>query len=89
LPNAPLAEDPATRNAAEATYTGRDDSDSECDIESEIGASMIPKPQGEVGRPGRGGYNLQDALEWDKDLFYRVRVTFILIDNRYSHSLTL
>ncbi|THU83950.1 hypothetical protein K435DRAFT_598785, partial [Dendrothele bispora CBS 962.96] len=22
----------------------------------------IPKPDGEVGRPGRGGYNLKDAL---------------------------
>ncbi|THH19564.1 hypothetical protein EUX98_g8745 [Antrodiella citrinella] len=26
----------------------------------------IPKPQGEVGRPGRGGYNLEETLSWSK-----------------------
>lgn len=24
----------------------------------------VPKPEGEAGRPGRGGYNLQRVLEW-------------------------
>ncbi|EPS92864.1 hypothetical protein FOMPIDRAFT_1020848 [Fomitopsis schrenkii] len=28
-------------------------------------AAKIPKPSGEVGRPGRGGYKLIDALGWD------------------------
>ncbi|KAI0763730.1 hypothetical protein BC629DRAFT_1651846 [Irpex lacteus] len=26
--------------------------------------SLIPKPSGEAGRPGRGGYNLKDTLGW-------------------------
>ncbi|KAE9382796.1 hypothetical protein BT96DRAFT_1010027 [Gymnopus androsaceus JB14] len=34
----------------------------------------IPKPVGEVGRPGRGGYNLEVALGWQKEKFTRVKV---------------
>ncbi|KAE9382285.1 hypothetical protein BT96DRAFT_1010960 [Gymnopus androsaceus JB14] len=33
----------------------------------------IPKPAGEVGRPGRGGYNLEVALGWQKEKFTRVK----------------
>ncbi|KAJ3723904.1 hypothetical protein C8R42DRAFT_641029 [Lentinula raphanica] len=29
--------------------------------------ALIPKPKGEVCRPGRGGYNLEHVLGWDKD----------------------
>ncbi|KAG1856271.1 hypothetical protein C8R48DRAFT_546714, partial [Suillus tomentosus] len=29
----------------------------------------IPKPDGEAGRPGRGGYNLENALKWDAGRF--------------------
>ena len=25
---------------------------------------LISKPEGEAGRPGRGGYNLEEALDW-------------------------
>ncbi|KAG1846346.1 hypothetical protein C8R48DRAFT_779576 [Suillus tomentosus] len=31
--------------------------------------SKILKPEGEAGRPGRGGYNLEKALNWDVDRF--------------------
>ena len=36
----------------------------------------IPKPEGEVGRPGRGGYNLHDSLGWQSNQFARLRVRF-------------
>ncbi|KAI5999631.1 hypothetical protein EDD15DRAFT_2193672 [Pisolithus albus] len=39
-------------------------------LESKLGASdKIPKPSGEAGRPGRGGYNLEDQLGWGEDGF--------------------
>ncbi|KAG2335429.1 hypothetical protein BDR05DRAFT_954080 [Suillus weaverae] len=31
--------------------------------------SKILKPEGEAGRPGRGGYNLEKALNWDVNRF--------------------
>lgn len=34
----------------------------------------IPKPAGEPGRPGRGGYNLQDALDWNVKTFNSLKV---------------
>lgn len=40
--------------------------------------ALIAKPPGEVGRPGRGGYNLQKVLEnhgWDKNSFSIRRVS--------------
>ncbi|OAX32476.1 hypothetical protein K503DRAFT_654098, partial [Rhizopogon vinicolor AM-OR11-026] len=33
----------------------------------------IPKPKGEVGRPGRGGYNLEKALHWDAKRFMKFK----------------
>ena len=51
------------------------DSDNPSDhSEDEINTMMIPKPTGEVGRPGRGGYNLQEALDWDVDLLRKLKV---------------
>lgn len=38
----------------------------------------IPKPTGEAGRPGRGGYNLEAVLGWKPDVFSRLKVSFIL-----------
>lgn len=39
---------------------------------------LIPKPSGEVGRVGRGGYTLKDALEqqhgWEDGLYHKIRV---------------
>lgn len=37
--------------------------------------TKIGKPLGEVGRPGRGGYNLQVALKWEASQFKTVRVS--------------
>ncbi|KAJ3833454.1 hypothetical protein F5878DRAFT_645937 [Lentinula raphanica] len=33
----------------------------------------IPKPEGEAGRPGRGGYNLEATLNWPKKRFKEVK----------------
>ncbi|KAM6490438.1 hypothetical protein JOM56_014111 [Amanita muscaria] len=35
--------------------------------------AKIPKPPGEAGRPGCGGFKLEDALDWPKDLFTSVQ----------------
>ena len=40
---------------------------------------MIPKPPGEVGRPGRGGYNLDDALKWDSESLRKLKITFCIV----------
>jgi len=41
---------------------------------------LIPKPDGEAGRPGRGGYNLEETLRWKKKEFKAVKV-FLLVQN--------
>ncbi|TEB39424.1 hypothetical protein FA13DRAFT_1784180 [Coprinellus micaceus] len=37
-------------------------------------AARIPKPVGEVGRPGRGGYALRKALDWSDDRYKDVQL---------------
>ncbi|KAJ3751643.1 hypothetical protein EV360DRAFT_89526 [Lentinula raphanica] len=44
------------------------DSDSDDDDDDKI-----PKPLGEAGRPGRGGYNLRDALNWPEERYGKVK----------------
>ncbi len=44
----------------------------------------IPKPDGEAGRPGRGGYNVRNVLlqqGWDGKEFIRLRVSIQLETN--------
>ena len=36
---------------------------------------LIPKPQGQAGRPNRGGYNLEMALNWPPKTFERFQVS--------------
>lgn len=38
----------------------------------------IPKPNGEVGRPGRGGYNLRIALGWEDERYDKVKVSIVI-----------
>ena len=45
---------------------------SELSITESVG--KIPKPPGEVGRPGRGGYTLVDKLNWDVDKLKQLKV---------------
>jgi hypothetical protein len=44
-------------------------------IESKT-SRLIPKPEGDAGRPGRGGYNLEVVLGWKKKDFVAVKVLF-------------
>jgi hypothetical protein len=44
-------------------------------LESEVGdVGKIPKPNSEAGRPGRGGYNLEEQLGWGEDDFKTLKV---------------
>jgi hypothetical protein len=38
-------------------------------------SDLIPKPDGEAGRPGRGGYNLQTFLKWTPRRWKEVQVS--------------
>ncbi|KAG1846394.1 hypothetical protein DFJ58DRAFT_843473 [Suillus subalutaceus] len=42
-------------------------------LSTDSNESKIPKPEGEMGRPGRGGYNLERALNWDTNHFKKLR----------------
>jgi hypothetical protein len=42
---------------------------------SEASETLIPKPQGQVGRPNRGGYKLEVALNWPPPLFSKMQVS--------------
>ncbi|KAJ3897774.1 hypothetical protein F5879DRAFT_982344 [Lentinula edodes] len=59
---------PATRTSSlmEPQIVGGDDCDEDPD-------SKIPKPPGEVNRPGRGGYNLRAVLNWSNQRFQKVK----------------
>ncbi|KIM63405.1 hypothetical protein SCLCIDRAFT_24297 [Scleroderma citrinum Foug A] len=39
----------------------------------ESGTIKIPKPEGEAGRPGRGGYNLKAQLAWNPATFSKLK----------------
>ena len=43
---------------------------------------LIPKPKGEAGRPGRGGYNLENTLVWEGKDYQKMKVisTCYLLD---------
>jgi hypothetical protein len=49
------------------------DSDSGCEA-SDSDDGLIRQPKGEPGRPGRGGYNLQDAVGWSSLEYKRLKV---------------
>jgi len=41
-------------------------------------SDLIQKPDGEAGRPGRGGYNLKKVLNWKEQDFKAVKVLMLL-----------
>jgi hypothetical protein len=81
----------AAGSAAPSPSTNDDDhsTDSSLSSDSEDGIAideedppedhLIPKPEGENGRPGRGGYNLELALGWDSKAFRKFKVLFYSI----------
>lgn len=56
--------------------------DSDDDELSEVSSTdeppLIPKPEGEAGRPGRGGYNLQASLGWSKKEYTQLKVRHLV-----------
>ena len=55
--------------------TSGTESDSVSESDSDTSEdNLIPKPDGEAGRPGRGGYNLENALRWEHKKYCRVKV---------------
>jgi hypothetical protein len=55
-----------------------DDTDDDDDDDDNPGGTpqraKIPKPKGEAGRPGSGGYNLVQALNWEPKDFFQLKV---------------
>ena len=41
----------------------------------ETSSAKIPKPPGEAGRPGRGGYALKTALDWPEGRYKEAQVS--------------
>ena len=57
--------------------SSNEDSDSESVMSTSTDVSeegKIPKPEGEPGRPGRGGYNLERAVNWPAKDYKRLKV---------------
>ena len=59
----------STANASDAEWMGSSDDD-----KSDNDKELIAKPEGEASRPGRGGYNLEDKLGWQKKEFQEMKV---------------
>ncbi|KDR68197.1 hypothetical protein GALMADRAFT_146446 [Galerina marginata CBS 339.88] len=58
----------------DVTPSGSDSSSSTSEIsEDSDNEGLIPKPEGEAGRPGRGGYNFEEALAWTKKDFQKLK----------------
>jgi hypothetical protein len=56
-------------------------SDPEIDSSSKDATCLIPKPSGEVARPGRRGYTLRDVVPWDDTTYAQVQVCFAFPSN--------
>lgn len=73
----PKSKKPVFHNDA---HSEQDETDSDLTsvTDSDTESELILKPDGEAGRPGRGGYNLEEALKWDHKKYLRIKV-------RYGH----
>ena len=64
----------ASINQQEHALTPMESSLSSLESEDDIQIGKIPKPNGEAGRPGRGGYNLEEKLGWGENGFKELKV---------------
>jgi hypothetical protein len=71
LPSKPHNEGP-DGDTSDSELTSINDSDSKSDHDD---SHLIAKPDGEAGRPGRGGYNLEVALKWEHKKYLKVKVS--------------
>ncbi|KAI6031056.1 hypothetical protein PISMIDRAFT_6494 [Pisolithus microcarpus 441] len=75
----PYAKKVAFQGAAAEQTNSTDESSSEAssDDDSTVSTisdeSKIPKPQGEPGHPGRGGYTLEAALDWNHSAYMKFK----------------
>ncbi|KAF8582872.1 hypothetical protein K439DRAFT_1617914 [Ramaria rubella] len=74
---------PTGNPKSEGDKESTDKSDSSSESEAESDSKKIPKPIGEPGRPGLGGYNLEEAINWDVLRFKKLKV----LDFPYKHFL--
>jgi hypothetical protein len=58
------------RDTSDSELTSINDTDSESDD-----SHLIAKPDREAGRPGRGGYNLEEALKWEHKKYLKIKVS--------------
>ena len=61
---------PSTSSESSSQQSDADLKDSDSDTDDE----QIPKPTGKAGRPGRGGYNLEESLAWDPKEYTKLKV---------------
>lgn len=82
----PTATNSRSANISDTGLKGSS-SDSPFDDEHDDDNGLIPKPEGEAGRPGRGGYNLEDTLGWQRKEFQRVKVRCRFVSFKIVHLL--
>jgi len=46
-----------------------------------IRTNLIPKPPGQAGCISRGGYSLEQHLNWELTLYVSIQVSFIIEDS--------
>jgi hypothetical protein len=83
---------PSPQTTADLTNQGSSLSEEEDDNGSDNQSYKFPKPAGEAGRPGRGGYNLQEKLDWPLVKFENFRVRWFtgadLVDTNLKGRIT-
>jgi hypothetical protein len=83
-----------------ATSASREESLTSCESSSDTASDSntlstllddfkIPKPQGEPGRPGRGGYTLESALNWNHNLYVKFKASLFLRAAMYTYLVKL
>jgi hypothetical protein len=60
------------------SQSSRGSSDSEIEGISNPSQDLIQKPPGEAGRPGSGGFNLEESLGWPRGVFEKISVSYII-----------
>lgn len=80
----PYAATSCAADASDAKSKGSSDDSSSDDDDNDSEKELIPKPEGDAGRPGRGGYNLEDKLGWQRKEFQQMKVR----DRRVKKSIT-
>lgn len=62
-----------------ANDDGESELSDQSEIEIDVPTKKIPKPAGEPGRPGSGGYSIETVLApWGKEEFAKVNVKIVL-----------